>query len=142
MLKGQTFNKKRGRRNLRSDGMSWKCLAASSSSSCVTDSRPRDSFLLPAEKKLFRDFRNANVYQKTVEWENEKKTKMCVFHNYIYNKSFPKKRRCTLLIGLIMIFGKNMFSTSSAETVDWDWREKTTAKWKGDAKQKSTVPHP
>ena len=93
MLKGQTFNKKRGRRNLRSDGMSWKCLAACSSSSCVTNSRPRDSFLLPAEKKFFRDFRNANIYQKTVEEENEKTTKMCVFHNY--NKSFPKKRRCT-----------------------------------------------
>ena len=47
-----------------------------------------------------------------------------------------------VLVGLIMIFGKNMFSTSSAKTVDWDWREKTTAKWKGDTKQKSTVRHP
>ena len=55
------------------------------------------------------------------QWNKKKRRKRkCVFSIIAFIINLSPKSEGVLLIGLIMIFGKNMFSTSSAKTVDWD----------------------
>ena len=55
------------------------------------------------------------------QWNKKTRRKQkCVFSVIAFIINLSPKSEGVLLIGLIMIFGKNMFSTSSAETVDWD----------------------